>query len=136
MEVCRGTASSRTKLWVKFSHRNPRDSIFILEDGNQPHPWYPHCDMFVPQESLNRMHPNSAICRRGTESKQQRLVVEETEEQMGRVLLAYGTPLTAIYLFWYLGQTLSSTDNNWPEVERNLRGAWGKWGRRVKILGR
>ena len=55
---------------------------------------------------------------------------------MGRVLSEYGTPLTEVYLFWYLGQTLSSYNTDWTEVERNLWRAWGKWGSLVKILGR
>ena len=44
-------------------------------------------------------------------------MVEETEEQMGRVLLAYGTPSTAVSSFCFLGETLSSADKNWPVVE-------------------
>ena len=54
---------------------------------------------------------------------------------MGRVLLTYGALLTAVPSFNYLGQTLSSSDNNWPEVEQNLRRARGKWGLLAKILG-
>ena len=51
-----------------------------------------------------------------------------------RVFLAYGTPLTEVSSFRYLGQTLSSTDDNWSEVERNLRRARVKWGRMANIL--
>ena len=79
--------------------------------------------MFVTQDALNRVHPTSAMCRRGIERNQRRLVVEEMEEQMRRVFLAYGTPLTAVYLFWYLGRTLSPTDDDWPAVKQNLRRA-------------
>ena len=68
--------------------------------------------MFVPQEALNLVHRNSAMCRRETERKQRRLVVEETEEHMGRVFLAYGTPLMAVSSLWYLEQTLSSTNDD------------------------
>ena len=53
---------------------------------------------------------------------------------MGRVFLAYGTPLTAVSSFRYLVQTLFSTDNNWPTVEQNPRRAQVKWGRLTKIL--
>ena len=38
--------------------------------------------------------------------------------------------------FRYLVQTLSSTGNDWPAVEQNLRRAHGKWGRLTNILGR
>ena len=39
-------------------------------------------------------------------------------------------------MFWYLGQMLSSTDNDWKEVELNLQRERGKWGRLKKILVR
>ena len=61
---------------------------------------------------------------------------EDTEEQMYQVFSAYGTLLTEVSLFWYLGRTLSSTDEDWPTVEWNLRRAQGKWVRLTKILGR
>ena len=55
---------------------------------------------------------------------------------MGRVFLAYGTPLMAVSSFRYLGKTLSSTDNDWPAVGWNLWRAQEKWGQLTKILGR
>ena len=48
----------------------------------------------------------------------------------------YGTPLTAIPLFKYLGQTLVSSDNDWTAAEHNLRRAQGKRTQLVNILGR
>ena len=42
----------------------------------------------------------------------------------------------AVSLFRYLGQFFFPADNDWTEVERNLRRARGKWGRLEKILGR
>ena len=47
----------------------------------------------------------------------------------------YWAPLEAVPSFKYLGRILSSTDNNWPAVEKNLQQAQGKWGLIVKILG-
>ena len=41
-----------------------------------------------------------------------------------------------VSLFWYLVLTLSSTNKDWPVVERNLRRDLVKWGQLVKILGR
>ena len=55
---------------------------------------------------------------------------------MGRVFSTYGTPMAAVSSFRYLGQTLSSSNNDWTAVERNSRRARGKWGRLAKILGR
>ena len=50
--------------------------------------------------------------------------------------MVYGTPLMAVSLFQYFGITLSSTNDDWPAVEQNLRRERGKWGRLAKILGR
>ena len=47
---------------VNFAHKQPWDSMVILEDANQPHPRCPQCDIFVPQEELNRAHPTSDMC--------------------------------------------------------------------------
>ena len=64
------------------------------------------------------------------------MVVDETEVQMGGVFLVYGPPLMAVSLFKYFGITLSSTNDDWPAVEQNLRRERGKWGRLAKILVR
>ena len=64
------------------------------------------------------------------------MVVEETEERMGRVLLAYGIPLAAVPSFKYLGCILLPTNNDWPEVKQNLRQARVNWGQMVRTLGR
>ena len=55
---------------------------------------------------------------------------------MGRFFSEYGTPLTSFTSFKYLGQTLLSSNKDWPKVENNLRQAQGKWGKLVKLLGR
>ena len=83
--------------------------------------------MFVPQEALNQAHLTSAMYRNGSERKWRRLVFEETEERIGGVFLAYGTPLKAVPSFSYLVKTLSSFEDDWPEVEQNLRRAGGNW---------
>ena len=41
VEGCGGSASSQTNLRVHFDHRHSHNSIVILEEGNQPHPWCP-----------------------------------------------------------------------------------------------
>ena len=55
---------------------------------------------------------------------------------MRRVFLEYGTPLTSVSSFRYLGKMLWSTENDWLEVELNLRRARRKWGRLEDILRR
>ena len=79
MEGFQGKSSSGKKLRVHFSHQHSRDSIVTLEEGNEPHPRLPQCNMFVPQEALNRTHPTSAMCWRGSERKRQRMVVADTD---------------------------------------------------------
>ena len=64
------------------------------------------------------------------------LFVEKIEEQMGRVFLEYGTPMTSVTSFWYLGRTLLYSNDDWLAVEQNLCRAWGNWGQLAKILGR
>ena len=76
------------------------------------------------------------MCRRGSERKLKRMVVADPEECMGRVLSAYGTPLTEFLLFNYFGRMMLSSNDYWPVVEHNLQRVWGKWVRLVKILGR
>ena len=92
--------------------------------------------MFVPQEALNPAHPTSEMCQSGTERNQRRVVVGETEECMGRVFSVYGSPLTAVPSFKYLGRMLFSFYKDWPAVEQSLRMAWIKWGQLVNILRR
>ena len=121
---------------MQFSYRHPWESIVILEDGNKLFPRCPQCNMFVPQEALNRAHPTSEMYWGGTERKRRRLVAEDTEERTERVFLEYWKALLAVHLFKYLGRMLSSSDNNWTEVEQNLRRVQGKWGRLAKIFGR
>ena len=63
-------------------------------------------------------------------------VVAETEELMWSIFLAYGTPLTVVPSFKYLGHNISSTDDKCQAVESNLQRSWGKWGKMIEILGR
>ena len=44
--------------------------------------------------------------------------------------------MTVVPSFSYLGRTVLSSDDDWSEVEQNLRRARGKWGQLAKILGR
>ena len=55
---------------------------------------------------------------------------------MGRIFPAYGTPLTAVPSFKYLGRTLSSSDENWPTVEQNIWRARGGVGATGKDFGK
>ena len=53
LDGCLGGDINRTNLRVHSVHRHVRDTIVILEEGNQPYPWCPKCDMFVLHKALN-----------------------------------------------------------------------------------
>ena len=52
-------------------------------------------------------------CHWGVSKTDMRLVVEEIKEWIGRIFSAYGTPLTAVSSFRYLGRMLLSSNDNW-----------------------
>ena len=107
VEGLRVSALSRTNLWVQFDHQHYQDTIVILEEGNQPQPRCPQCDMFVTQKALDQAHPDTAMCWRGPRSKWWKLVAADTKEQIRKVFLAYGTLLKEVTSFKYLGPILS-----------------------------
>ena len=45
VEGCLGGASNKTNLWVHFVHLHTQYTIVILEEGNQPYPSCPKCDI-------------------------------------------------------------------------------------------
>ena len=91
--------------------------------------------MFVSQWALNCRHPSSDICQRGGGRKRGCLVSEKAETGAAMALTAYGLLLTAVFKFTYLGQVLSSSDNDWPVVIHNLWGARNKWARLSQVIG-
>ena len=55
------------------------------------------------------------------DKKLQRLNVEEAEGYIGRVFLAYGTRMTSVSSFHYLGRMFLSANDDWSAVEQNLQ---------------
>ena len=53
---------------------------------------------------------------------------------MYRALTTYGSPLSKVTSFKYLGRVLSAEDDNWTAVVRNLKCARQKWARLTRIL--
>ena len=51
-----------------------------------------------------------------------------------RAFSVYGHPLKMVPYFKYLGRVLSASDDDWPEVIRNLTKAWAVWQRMLRIL--
>ena len=44
-----------------------QEKNIILEEGNQPYPRFPKCNMFVSHKYLNGWHFTNTFCRRGEE---------------------------------------------------------------------
>ena len=117
-------------------HRHVHDTVVILEEGNPPLPRCPRCDLQVSRKSLNGRHLETNQCRTGAERKIRRLAAAEGEAATERAFHAYGKRMQSVTEFSYLGRILTSTDNDWPAVARNLRKARVTWGRLARILGR
>ena len=84
MEGCRGSASSRTNLWVYFTE------VACCGDGRTD----------------------------------------------GEVFLGVWGAADDINFIKVLGINFLFSNNDWPEVDQNMRRSQGKWGRLVKVLGR
>jgi hypothetical protein len=136
IEGCPGRATSRANLRVHFMHRHARDTLVILEEGSFPNPRCEYCDMFVPRPAIHTTHPRTAMCRKGADRKRQRLAKEDARRATEHVLMARGEPLESVSIFKYLGRLLSSNDDDWPAVHRNLSKARKSWARISRILTR
>ena len=103
-----------------------RDTVTILEESNLPHLLCTLCDILVTWVALNRCHLITTKFANGSERKRRRLAPEEMREIKERYFRAYGRPLTSVASFKYLGQVLTTSDDDWPAVVGNLRKAWKK----------
>ena len=117
-------------------HWHVHDTVVILEEGNPPLPRCPRCDLQVSRRALNGRHLGTNQCRTGAERKIWRLAAAEGEAATERDFTAYGRRMDSVREFRYLGRTLTSTDDDWPAVARNIQRARATWGRLARILGR
>ena len=62
VDGCLGGASNRTNFRVHFAHHHTWDTIVILEEGKQPYPRCPRCDMLVSNKALNDQHLTTILC--------------------------------------------------------------------------
>ena len=119
---------------VHFVHRHVQYTVVMMEEGNFPHPLCSRCDMQVPRKALNGRHLGTAQYAKGAERKRRRLAETETRENSEGAFHAYGQPMEAVLEFWYLGQILTVTDENWPAVAGNIKKARRIWRRIVCLL--
>ena len=78
--------------------------------------------------SLYGRHLETNQCRTGAERKIRRLAAAEVEAATERAFNAYGKRMQSVKEFRYLGRILTSTDDDWPAVARNLQKARATWG--------
>ena len=110
--------------------------MVILEERNLPLPRCPRCDLQVSRKALNGRHLETNQYRTGAERKLRRLASAEVEAATERAFHAYRKKMQSVTEFCYLGRILTSTDDDWPAVARNLRKARVTWVRLARILGR
>ena len=60
----------------------------------------------------------------------------DSRQRRERAFNAFGKRIQSVKEFRYLGRILTSTDDGWPAVARNLQKARATWGRLARILGR
>ena len=76
------------------------------------------------------------MCKKGAESKRQRMAEAELRDSTERALEAYGKPLEMVSTFKYLGWVMTAGYDDWPAVAGNLVKARNIWGRLSHILSR
>ena len=86
--------------------------------------------------SAQQTPPHYRPIYEGVERK--RRCLAECSSWEGAVLSfrSYGQPLVMLTSFWYMGWTLITTDDDWPEVIGNLCKAIKTWVRPSRVLGR
>jgi hypothetical protein len=66
----------------------------------------------------------------------QRVASEEARLASETVFTVKGAPLESVKVFKYLGRPLSSTDDEWPAIYRNLTRARKRWAQVSRVLVR
>ena len=72
------------------------DTLVFLEEDNQTHSHFTRCNMFIPSWYLKGSYTAAAMCERGVEIKNRRLVEEEACEVAAVDLQDYGRPLDSV----------------------------------------
>jgi hypothetical protein len=123
---CFGHFKTHEGLRRHYMTRHSLDSLCILEEGGQPLPRCARCDMHVPYTALNRNHPTSQACQRGTKLKIQRkkMIIRQAKKDS---ILLFDTALPIVLMFCYLGRILAANNSDWPALHRNLQKAKCKW---------
>jgi hypothetical protein len=94
------------------------------------------CDMFIPTKTLAGGHRSTLCCRRGQDLKRKRAAQMESRKADEVVFTVRGIPLDLVRDFLYLGRKLSSSDDDWLDVIKNLLKARQRWARISRVLTR
>lgn len=65
-------------------------------------------------------HPTSALCSQATQTPRQAEAVAACQEASTRHFTINGNELKSVETFKYLGHIVSSTDSDWPALQKNL----------------
>ena len=84
-----------------------RGTIVILDEGNQPYPRCPQCDMFVSHKYLNGWQTTTDFCQQGAERKPHLLAEQEAREGAETEFTVCGTSLYPVTSFKYIRQILT-----------------------------
>jgi hypothetical protein len=76
---------------------------------------------------MARGHGATLLCRQGHVLKLKRAAEEDVRKAREVVFSVRGVPLESVSKFLYLGRQLSSTDDDWPDVVKNLVKARKRW---------
>ena len=132
---CGGSATTPWGMRRHFSHRHPGSTLHILEPGPPPQPC-DVCGAMVAPYALRRGHRHSGMCLAAQGRRRQHRAITRAAKAAEVQLTAYGTVLEAANTFKYLGRPMSSTDNDWPALYRNLTKARQRWASISRILAR
>lgn len=124
---CHGRSHSKAGSRMHFMNRHPADTICVFEEGGQPLPRCPKCDMHISELAMNRGHTNTSACCHGTYRRHRRALALEHRRASEVVTQALGQNLDKVEQFCYLGRTLDRQNSDWPALFKNLKKAKQKW---------
>lgn len=123
-----------TSMRQHFLNRHREHSVTILEEGPLPH--CPSCNMQVSHRALNGKHLSTARCKSYTARRKRYELYDRMAEAQDVAFTSNGQTLDRVETFKYLGRPLSSSDDDYPAVVRNLKKARGSWARLSRVLTR
>ena len=124
----------RTGPRVHCFHCHIQDTVFIMEEGNLPHPHFPQSGMLVPWMDLNGRYINTMQSAKVSERKRHILAMEDARAGANAALQVYGRPLTNVMAFKYLSRILTVMENGLMSVANNLRKSRKNWACISRIL--